>query len=944
VRVTLKDGSSIDASVDHKIYTARGWVSANELKPDSDFVSVTIQMPETTQTVARDSEITLVAYQLSDGGNTAGMLNFTNMTSAVISDWQRCADLECGGWSFADKRSQALTFRLLGGQAFRKKWDLYGLSKEKRCHPSIWGLPSRQVALFLNRFWACDGHVNKLGFECALASEKLIDDLCFLGRRLGVRFRKRYKKASYVKHGVRRVFDAWVISAYSTDAQRFLDTVGDVLGKEDACRKLRARLANTTRNTNFDVVPVGPVEIMEICKELGILGREPGLRSQDFKYRRHAIRRLLNQTAGQYVSRDKFIAFCKAYSYRGRYSHLATGDTAWERVVKVVPIGTLPVYDLTVPETENFVTNNIVVHNSVMGLLAPLALADAWYAESTRKGLTVDKSKFVALLLVPPGLQKQLALEYRLLAQHFRVPSLVFHALPISEFVDNEPTLHVYPYSKLSRSESTTFFRSLRPQAIITDEAHLLSDPDAVRTSRFLTYLADNPHVKVCSWTGSPTDSSIEDYAHLVGFALKERSPLPLDPVVIKEWASCIDPVDKNNFQADPGALLKGLVETGCQNPGEHVYKGFHRRLTETLGFVTVTSPAISCGIEIYERHPDLPLITGDRVPNVPKEDPRAPDGAWPGIADALQLVRGEGVRPDGEELLEAFAVARCARELASGFFYRWIFPNGEVESLIARWRDCRKRFRQEVREKMSARQEHLDSPYLCQLAAQRYYKEIPNDAVIEVLDEETGVTRLVDTAELPEWRSEHWPRWRDVKDLVKPSTEPVWIDDYLALDAVAWAKEHTGIIWYDHNAFGHRVAALGKLPIFGGGSKALDRLMGNAVRGVKGEDGSRSILLAIKAHGTGRDGLQRMFHKQLVANPLSSAKGWEQLFGRLHRLGQAQPSTITWFYRHTAELKGHVDQALRRAFYIEGTFGGTQKLRLGFRLNGGIQTGVDEV
>lgn len=575
----------------------------------------------------------------------------------------------------------------------------------------------------------------------------------------------------------------------------------------------------------------------------------------------------------------------------------------------------------------------------LLGLLAPLALADAWVAENKRHGVEVDKAKFIALLLVPPGLQKQLALEYQLAAQHFKVPSLVFHSLPITEIVRGEPTLHVYPYSKLSRGEATTFFRSLKPHAVITDEAHLLSDPDAVRTSRFLGYLGDNPTVRVCAWTGSPTDSSIEDYAHLVRYALKDRSPLPLDPLVIKEWAAALDPVDKNNWAADPGALLDGLIETGCQLPGEHVYRGFNRRLTETLGFISVTSPAITCGLEIYERHPELPPIAGDRVPNVPKEDVRAPEGFWPGIADALQSVRGLGLRPDGEELLEAFAVARCARELASGFFYRWIFPNGEPESLIAEWRKARKEFRQEIRGVLADRQEHLDSPYLCQLAAQRYYKEIPNNVVIEVRDEESGELRQVDTSSLPEWHSKCWPAWRDVKDRVKPSTEPVWIDDYLVRDAIQWAKEHVGIIWYDHYAFGHRISELGKLPIFGGGAKALNRLLGNGELSIKGEDGKRSIVLAIKAHGTGRDGLQRLFHKQLVANPLSSAKGWEQLFGRLHRIGQTQPATITWFYRHTAELKRHVDQALTRAFYIEGTLGAAQKLRIGFRLAEGIES-----
>lgn len=579
---------------------------------------------------------------------------------------------------------------------------------------------------------------------------------------------------------------------------------------------------------------------------------------------------------------------------------------------------------------------------TVLDLLAPLALADAWVAESARRGVEVARETYKVLLLVPPGLQKQLAREYDLLAQHFRVPAIVFHAIPIKRDVPGEPALHVLPYSKLSRAESTTFFRGLAPHAVIADEAHHLGDPKAVRTGRFIAYMEANPGARFCNWTGSLTDSSIEDYAHLAKFALKDRSPLPINPETVKEWASALDPgKGEEGWDADPGALLAGLVRTGCQAPGEHVYVGFHRRLVETLGVVAVTSPAVDCGVEIFERAPDVDGADvdaysddgGDLVPNVPREDERAPDGAWPGIRDALASVRG-GVRPDGEELLENFAVARCARELASGFFYRWIFPRGEHESLIKRWREARKNYRREVRDVLSDRAEHMDSPYLCQLAAMRHWGDIPRGEVIEVLDEETGELRRVDTTHLPAWKSTCWPAWRDVRSLVQPDTEPVWIDEYLARDAVEWAREHRGIVWYDHAAFGLMVARLGGIPMFGGGSDALDRLVGNREKRVRGEDGSRSIVLSIKAHGTGRDGLQRLYCEQLVANPLASAQGWEQLLGRLHRIGQREPSTRTWFYRHTEELQRHVDQALARALYVQSTIGASQKLRMGFRLD----------
>lgn len=591
---------------------------------------------------------------------------------------------------------------------------------------------------------------------------------------------------------------------------------------------------------------------------------------------------------------------------------------------------------------------------TILDLLAPLALADAWVAEAKRRGQTANPEKYTALLLIPPGLVDQLGREYDLLAQHFRVPSIVFHTRPIRRECAGEPWLHVYPYSKLSRAEATTFFSTLKPHAVIADESHMIGDPESVRGGRVVDYFETvAPATRQCNWTGSLTDSSIEDYAHLCKMALKNRSPLPLDPEIVKEWATCLDPVkprrgedgesySDDDWRADPGALLDGLIASGCQEPGEHVYKGFHRRLVETLGFVATRSPAIDAELEISERTPHVaepcPWVD-DHVPNTPRPDERAPEWKglkqWPGIADCLTMVRDDKHRPDGEELLEAFAIARCARELASGFFYRWIFPRGEPESVIKAWKKARKEYRCEVREKMRDRREHLDSPYLYQLAAMRYYGDIPRGGIVEIIDEETGELKTVDTTHLPEWKCESWPAWRDIRNEVQPKTEPVWIDEYLAQDAADWALEHRGIVWYDHGAFGKMVAKLSGLPMHGGGPEAGVRLLGGELNGVKypGADGKTSIICSIKSHGTGRDGLQFLYNEQLVANPMSSNDGWEQLLGRLHRIGQPEPIVRTWMYRHTDDLDRHIGQALTRALYVQSTIGASQKLRVGFKL-----------
>ena len=577
---------------------------------------------------------------------------------------------------------------------------------------------------------------------------------------------------------------------------------------------------------------------------------------------------------------------------------------------------------------------------TVLDILAALPLTDAWVAENARRGVVVDPAKYVALLLVPPGLVGQLELEYRLLAQHFRVPSIVFHSRPTTFKATGEPVLHVYPYSKLSRAEATTFFGSLQPNVVIADEAHHLGDPGAVRTGRLCSYIVKNPSTRFANWTGSMTDSSLEDYGHLIAMALRERSPLPLNGEVVKEWANALDPTANEGWVANPGALLEGLIETGCQKSGEHVYVGFHRRLVETLGVVATTSPAISAGLEIDEREPLVDVVAnqGDHVPNVPREDENAPNGFWPGIADALASVRG-GVRPDGEELVMPLEKARCARELASGFFYRWIFPRHEPDSVIKEWRKARKDWRCELREKLQDRAEHLDSPYLCQLAAMRYYGDIPRGGVVEVIveDEETGEqsVRTIDTTNLPVWAAAAWPRWKAARPTVEPQTEPVWIDDYLARDAMAWGREHRGIIWYDHNAFGRKISDLSGFAMHGGGQGAGEKLVGGRYNGIEypGVDGKETVLCSITSHGTGRDGLQLRFDEQLVGNPQSSNKGWEQLLGRLHRIGQRSDVVKTWFYRHTQEVRAHVDKALSRALYVESTIGASQKLNMGFRV-----------
>lgn len=518
----------------------------------------------------------------------------------------------------------------------------------------------------------------------------------------------------------------------------------------------------------------------------------------------------------------------------------------------------------------------------VGGLLGPIVVGGGKTGLGILAPMVIPNCQ-TAVLIVPPKLVEQLKSEYMLWAEHWQVPSLI---CPKGWAVikPGRPVIHVVPTSKLSLANATRLLEVINPDTILIDEVHKFRYPDAARTARLLRFLAAYP-ARLCSWSGSMTDKSIKDYAHCAGLALGKNSPLPLDRDVLTEWAGSIDPPKPGQAPAPIGAL-KAL----CEN-GETLRSGFRRRLLETRGVVATDDPGIGASLYVHEREPAGGM----------------PDS----IREALRDLRATWQRPDGEELVDAYSLARCARELAAGFFYRWIYPRGEPVALIKEWLLARKAWHAEVRDKLKRLEPDMDSPLLLAKAAIRFYWR----------DEETGKPY---DGPLPVWESHSWLHWRRIRDQVRPETEAVWIDDYLAQDAAAWGRDNLGIIWYEHTAFGEMVAEISGLPLHRGGSKAEEK--------IKAERGDRSIVVSIGSHGEGRDGLQFLFKQQIVANPpVSRATGgagrWEQLLGRLHREGFKWDEVDTWMYRHTVEMREAWDRAQQLARYVTGTMGSYQKL-----------------
>jgi len=540
---------------------------------------------------------------------------------------------------------------------------------------------------------------------------------------------------------------------------------------------------------------------------------------------------------------------------------------------------------------------------TISSILAPLALE--------------LKEKQVAVLLIPASLTKQIQLDYLLIREHFKVPAMIVH-MPGNKSVpfgaSGVPTLHVIPYSLISQTDNSDKLEALQPSAIIADECDALKDRTSGRTIRFLRYYSGNSSMTreerikrltstyFCGWTGSLTDSSIKEYQHLSLLSLRKNSPLPMNPKTLDEWSSCLDAV--------PNPSPEGELRQLCFDH-ETAREGFRRRVRETLGFIVVNAGRV----KVQGTDQDIELNIKER------EAPPLPDK----VMQALKMVRG-GVRPDtmvgshqDEILVDKLQIAKCAVEVACGMFYRWKFPPirgvPQKRDTILKWYDKRKAWNSELRDKILEGLEFLDTAKSCENAAMRAYGQ---------LEEEPN---------RPTWHAKTWLEWYEIKDQIVWEQEACWLDDFLVLDAIKWGKENTGIIWYQNNEFAQRMWELSgppgkRMPLHTGGTKAEEKLMA--------ETGDRTIIVSMKSHGRGRNGLQYIFNKQLITQTPASSSNFEQLLGRLERDGQNQETIESFLYLHTEEVKRAFRQALRKSEYVvESLLDGEQKLQRGWRKNG---------
>jgi replicative DNA helicase len=373
-RVRTRTGRIVEVTGHHPFLTVHGWMPLHDLR-----VGSSIAVPTAVPAFGRDESwpielVRLLAYFIAEGGLTDGSPEFTNTDPAIIEDFRAIIAHHFPACAIRQEKityivAQPRTAEAMRGRGFvmppnpvtrwLRELGLWGkLAREKRFPSCVWTWSRSYLAEFVRILMSCDGSIYPVAgdprIEFTVASPGLADDLHHAFTRFGI-IAKRYTTSM----GAERV------EITSPDAIRIYQReIGWFGEKTQRFAEPALRVRQHPGNAGHAPKEVWPL-VMAAARSQGLamveLARRSGETTSVGKYGGY------NAHTHRGLPRHRLVRYGEVLG-DATLRRLGSPEIYWDEIVAIEDIGERQVYDLTVPDGENFIAQDVIVHNTAMAL------------------------------------------------------------------------------------------------------------------------------------------------------------------------------------------------------------------------------------------------------------------------------------------------------------------------------------------------------------------------------------------------------------------------------------------------------------------------------------------------------------------------------------------------------------------------------------------------